>query len=395
MTKTILFVDDEPHVLHALARAFLDAPYQVLTSATGEEALAVFQTQSVDLIVSDMRMAGMDGYELLAAVKERWPSTMRMVLSGYSDKVTMLKAITDGVAKAYVAKPWNDNELKKQIDHLFSAHDALSCSGVLETINRIDKLPVLPSLYYRVIDMIQQEANISDIAKIIEREPGWVARILKVINSAFYGISVSSVHQAVTFLGMVIVKDIILSSDLFESVKGQGCGEMHVDFLWEHSNACNKILHSLHQAVHNRSIPEEFALLGVLHDIGKLLILKHFPDKLDSIVHRQELYTSRARAESERVVLGTSHAELGAFLLDWWNLPQALVESCLYHHDPLNKAIQNKEIIALVSIADFYSWKLARRNPRYELPQEVFETAGTTRSDIVQCLKRVFPEYHE
>jgi HD-like signal output (HDOD) protein len=154
-------------------------------------------------------------------------------------------------------------------------------------------------------------------------------------------------------------------------------------------------LHTLHQAIHNRSIPEEFALLGVLHDIGKLLILKHFPDKLDAIVHRQELYTSRARAESEKAVLGTSHAELGAFLLDWWNLPQALVESCLYHHDPLNKAIQNREIIALVSIADFYSWKLARREPRYELPQEVFETAGTTRSDVVQCLKRVFPEYHE
>lgn len=395
MSKTIVFVDDEEHVLHALRRAFMDTGYVVHTIASAAGALALMEKEKVDLIVSDMRMAEMDGHELLKIVKERWPSTIRIILSGFTDKSTTLKAVTEGVAKAYLTKPWDDAALKTQIAHFFSMHDTLNSSGVLETINRIDRLPVLPDLYYKVVTMIQNEENISKISEAIEREPGWVARILKVINSAFYGISVASVQQAITFLGMIIVKDIIISSDLFESVKGRGAGEMHVDFLWEHSNVCNRILHSLYLSIHNRDIPEEFALVGMLHDIGKLLILKYFSDKLDGLVRQQESQPLQPRIDAECAIIGTSHAELGAYLLDWWNLPQVLVEACLYHHDPLNANVQNKELISLLAIADFFSWKKVGKKPRYEIRKEIFESAGITRTDTVTAMKKAYPDFNE
>jgi HD-like signal output (HDOD) protein len=393
--KTIIFVDDEEHILHALRRAFMDTEYVVHTSASAAEALALMEKGKADLIVSDMRMAEMDGHELLKIVKDRWPSAIRIILSGDTDKNTTLKAVTDGVAKAYLTKPWDDAALKAQIAHFFSMHDTLNSSGVLETINRIDRLPVLPDLYYKVVAMIQKEENISKISETIEREPGWVARILKVINSAFYGISVASVHQAITFLGMIIVKDIIISSDLFESVKGKGMGEMHVDFLWEHSNTCNRILHSLYLSIHHRDIPEEFALVGVLHDIGKLLIIKCFSDKLDGLVRQQESQPLRPRIDAERAIIGTSHAELGAYLLDWWNLPHVLVEACLYHHDPLNANVQNKELVSLLTIVDYFSWKAVGKKPRFDIRNEIYECAGITRTDAISAMKKAYPDFNE
>jgi HD-like signal output (HDOD) protein len=393
--KTIVFVDDEEHVLHSLRRAFMDTAYDVRTVMDAAGALALMEKERVDLIVSDMRMADMDGYELLKIVKDKWPSSIRIILSGYSDKSTTLKAITRGVAKAYLTKPWDDTALKSQIEHLFVLHDTLNGSGVLETINRIDGLPVLPSLYHTVVEMIENEGNISEIAKVIEEEPGWIARILQVINSAFFGISVSTVHQAITFLGMIIVKDIIISSEVFESVNGQGKGDMHVDVLREHSNVCNRLLHTLYLSKHNRGMPEEFALVGVLHDIGKLLILKYFSVRLDELARERKFAPERSGVGAERSVIGASHAELGAYLLDWWNLPQALVEACLFHHDPLNPMVQNKELVSLLAIADCYSWKAVGKNAPCEIPKGVYEAAGITQTDTIAAVKNLFPEAHE
>jgi len=112
----ILCVDDEKNVLHAMERIFLDDDYEILTATSGEEGLRTLENHGpCQIVISDYRMPGMDGVEFLRAVYQRWPETVRIVLSGYADAAAIVSAINDGHIYKFIPKPWNDNELRVAI----------------------------------------------------------------------------------------------------------------------------------------------------------------------------------------------------------------------------------------------------------------------------------------
>ena len=115
-TATLLFVDDEPNITRALRRVFHHKPYRILTAQSGEEALRLMEENAVDLIVSDARMPGMDGATLLGRICDRWPASIRILLTGYADLDTTVKAINDGRIYRYFSKPWRDDEVRKVIE---------------------------------------------------------------------------------------------------------------------------------------------------------------------------------------------------------------------------------------------------------------------------------------
>jgi len=116
---SVLCVDDEPNVVSALRRLFRGTGYRVLTATSGAEALEVFARDSVDLIISDMRMPGMDGAQLLEEVRARWPATTRMLLTGYADVQSSMAAINRGEVYRYLTKPWNDDEILTTVNAAF------------------------------------------------------------------------------------------------------------------------------------------------------------------------------------------------------------------------------------------------------------------------------------
>ena len=107
----ILFVDDEPSILSSLRRLFRPQGYRVLLADGGKAALAMLETEAVDLVVSDMRMPEMDGAVLLEQVRERWPTVVRILLTGYADIGSTVAAINRGQIHRYIAKPWDDRDL--------------------------------------------------------------------------------------------------------------------------------------------------------------------------------------------------------------------------------------------------------------------------------------------
>lgn len=119
ISPALLFIDDEENILSALRRLFRPHGYAIFTARGGAEALALLERMPVDLVISDMRMPQMNGAEVLEQIRLRWPDTVRILLTGYSDNDSTVAAINRGEIYRYVAKPWDDQALLQLV------HDAL------------------------------------------------------------------------------------------------------------------------------------------------------------------------------------------------------------------------------------------------------------------------------
>jgi diguanylate cyclase len=126
--RTLLLLDDEENVLRSLVRLFRRDGYQILTASSVREAFDLLASQSVQVIVSDQRMADMDGTEFLTRVRDLYPDTIRMVLSGYTDLATITEAINRGAIYRFLTKPWDDDALRQHIRDAFRAYE-LRMSG--------------------------------------------------------------------------------------------------------------------------------------------------------------------------------------------------------------------------------------------------------------------------
>jgi type II secretory ATPase GspE/PulE/Tfp pilus assembly ATPase PilB-like protein/FixJ family two-component response regulator len=133
---TLLFVDDEESVLKALKRIFLDENYRILTAANGPEALQILTGQKVHLVVSDHRMPGMTGAQLLKETKERWPETIRIMLTGYADVQSIMGAVNEGAVYKFITKPWNDEDLRLTISLALQQYALLQENRKLKDVAR-------------------------------------------------------------------------------------------------------------------------------------------------------------------------------------------------------------------------------------------------------------------
>lgn len=133
---TVLLVDDEPNILRALRRVLRQEPYTVLTADDGEQALAVMRESVVDLVVSDSRMPGMDGAELLSRIQQEWPDCRRLMLTGHADMTSTIRAINEGQLYRYIAKPWSDDELRQILRQALAHHQAEREQRRLEALTR-------------------------------------------------------------------------------------------------------------------------------------------------------------------------------------------------------------------------------------------------------------------
>ena len=132
--STILCVDDEANILSSLRRLLRSKGYNLLFAESGKEGLSLMEKQTVDLVMSDMRMPEMDGAQFLTEVSERWPDTMRILLTGYSDIASTIEAINRAQIFKYISKPWEDNDI------LLSIKRALELKNIKRDRERLEKL---------------------------------------------------------------------------------------------------------------------------------------------------------------------------------------------------------------------------------------------------------------
>jgi HD-like signal output (HDOD) protein/ActR/RegA family two-component response regulator len=332
--KDILFVDDERELLDGLrARLYKHRhDWNMMFVLSGDQAIATFEQQHVDLIVSDVRMPGMDGGQLLTVVKERWPNTVRIIVSGYSDPVQAVRLTS--LAHQYIAKPCDGEQLENIIERCFNLQELLGAEPVRRIVGRIGKLPAMPKTYGRLqAALAQPTVTATAIGDIVNADAAIASKVLQITNSAFFRLRkpMIRIKDAVTYLGFATIRNLVLTAEIFSQWKSS---QTMLDFDPEQLQA-----HAQHSAAACKSLaggrasPDDAWLAGLLHDIGYWILTQECPNEL-----AQALEMSRSQHlplfECERRTTGATHAEIGAYLLGLWGLPYSIVEAVALHHTP-------------------------------------------------------------
>lgn len=337
MKRRILFVDDEPNVLQGLQRMLrsMRHGWEMAFAESGLVALDLLASAPFDVIVSDMRMPGMDGAQLLSEVMRRHPQIVRIVLSGQSDQETLLRAV--GPAHQYLAKPCEAERLKATVSRACALHDRLADESLKRLVSQMKSLPSLPSLYVQMMEVLgAPDASLQQVGQIISQDMGMTAKILQLVNSAFFGLHrrISNPIQAVNLFSLDIVKALVRSPHVFSQCDETALPDFSLDRLWRHSLATGACAKRIAEAEHStQAVIDESLTAGLLHDIGKLVLAVNLPGRYREVVllaHNERLTLWAA----ERELFGDTHAEAGALLLGLWDLPDSIVEVLTFHHWP-------------------------------------------------------------
>ncbi len=335
--RRILFVDNDPGEDQKLTKTLrsMCPEWEMEVAVSGEEALNIMYKSPFDVIVSDIRVRGIDSIELLDTVSERYPETVRIVHSDLSNLEISLKSTM--TAHQLLMKPCCAETMKNTIERTCRLRDLLRSETLKKTIVGIKNLPSLPSLYNLIIaEMQSPEGSLKKVGYLISQDVSMSAKILQLVNSAFFALprKIVDPQQAAVFVGIETLKSIILSIHVFSSLSEDAeLSEFSLMKMWSHSLRTSRLAGDIARAANaDRKVVEEAMTAGMLHDIGKLVMLEA-PGKYKEVMDLIET-TGCDSSDAEYTVMETSHAELGAYLLGLWGLPDAVVESVAFHHDP-------------------------------------------------------------
>jgi len=336
MKPKILFVDDEPNILDSLRLTLrpLRSKWDMSFVVGGKDGLHTLAQTPYDVVVSDMRMPGMDGIQFLSEVWRLYPETIRFILSGYSDEEQALK--TAKIAQQFLTKPCRPVDLISAISNSLRLRDVMVNSHLKSVLGMLDSLPALPSVYSKLVTVLQNEnVTTHQLADIVSQDVGICASILRLMNSSFFGLRtrVSDINHAVKLLGSHTLQVIVLSTCLFSTLKTKEIPGFSIKRLWEHSlrvGCCARAIGEKEGL--SRDEIDDCFIAGILHDIGKLILATKMPQEFELVlsqVHAQ----NRPLNEIELEVLGTTHAEVGAYLMALWGFNNPSMDAVCCHHN--------------------------------------------------------------
>ncbi len=367
--KRVMFVDDEPNILQGLQRMLRSKreEWELYFANNGEEALHLLQKAPIDVIITDMRMPGMDGATLLDKVSKLYPTVVRIVLSGYSDEVNILRSVVN--SHQFLAKPCDYDTLIATLNRATWLQDYLNNPFLQRLTTNTSSLPSHPSLYYEIVLMLEKpECTIKEIVEKITADIGMSAKILQLVNSAYFGNSkhITSLVQAVNLIGLNTVKSLVLSLHVFSGFNNSKLKSNLINNLWNHSLLTAKVADRIARMEQlDRKIIEEAYSASLLHDVGMLILLNNLPQEYEPLLMNQMLPDIPIE-EAEEAFFGASHADVGAYLMGLWGLPESMMQAIAYHHTPSRQNSREFNGIALVHAANVLTNEAHPIMPRSE-----------------------------
>jgi HD-like signal output (HDOD) protein len=314
------------------------------TAGSGAEALRKMEAGVYSVIVTDMRMPGMDGAALLECVAQRFPATVRVVLSGLTDEDAMLRAVH--VAHRFLAKPCAGEALYEVVQRTERLVRRLASEDMRAAISRLGTLPSPPEIYLELMDLLQDgEVTMDAIGTLVARDPALCARVLHVANSAFFSRAakpISQVRPAVARIGTRVLRSLALACGVFET-NAEPAVRAELARLQRHALAAATIALQLDQDPASR---DESFTATLLHDVGVVALLAADPAHL-----RVLSAEPREQERREREAFGATHAEIGAYILDLWGLPTSTVEAVATHHASELIPLHHARVAAVAFVA--------------------------------------------
>jgi HD-like signal output (HDOD) protein len=359
MTMKVLYLDDPagqarvrdglPELGDSWEFHFTDNPRQALL------AMSMFPFAAV---VAGQALAGQGERHLFNRMKESHPTAVRILMNEVGQGDVNLGAV--GLAHQVLVKPADAATICETIQNALRLGDLFLTREFRKQIAGIVSLPTPPATYRQLVREFQNpEVRIDRVVEIMSRDLGLMAKLLQIVNSAFFGLSseVKDLKHAVTLLGLELVRTLALASGVFNRFPVDGMGYLTADWLADHGAAVGRRAKGIAEALElETSVCDMAMLAGLLHDTGKLIQLAFFRDKIKaagSLAIKQELPLHLA----EQALTGVDHSRMGAHLLALWGLPFPLVEAVAFHHDPLQSGEARLGVLTAVHLADAFIWE--------------------------------------
>jgi HD-like signal output (HDOD) protein/CheY-like chemotaxis protein len=349
--KRILFVDDESNILDGIRRMlYADRiRWDMQFAIGGEAALRACEAGRFDVVISDMRMPGMDGATLLGHIRDLYPSTARLILSGYADANLTTRAVA--VAYRVLSKPCDGPELQATIERVCTLQDLFCTPAIRRIIGSIGELPSLSRTYAALALAVHEPAaSMASVAGIIEQDIAMSAKVLQIVNSGFFGLAqkVTSLQSAVAFLGMDTIQNLALASDAFRVfVPDPRIPKTFCETMQQRARRVALIVRTLPL---DKTVRDVTVMAALLHDVGMLVLASKMPDEFCAALSLMQEHGC-GQVEAEEQLLGISHAEIGAYLLGLWGINSLAVEAIAHHHHPTRIPHSGFDISAALYVA--------------------------------------------
>lgn len=322
MEKTkIVFVDDESAILQAMRRMLRGHrdKWDMQFIDNGHDAIEYMSSNPVHAIVSDMRMPGMNGAELLNWVKRQRPEVIRIALSGHSDAQMTMESL--GATHQFISKPADPGQIECTLMRTLKLRKTLRDKAVLEVVTGMQGIPALPNIYNELTALISRDDfGMDEVGAIIEKDIALSASLLKVVNSAFFGFfgHVESPSQAASVLGVQMLKNLVLSEQVFSHFKDQ---DIDIDLLTRLNHSSQKIAALANKfavAIRmDKRIVDHCQIAGFLCHLGDFVCA--------SLLRDQPAIKSG----------DISPEAIGGHILALWSLPDSVVEAVVFYKKPL------------------------------------------------------------
>lgn len=354
----ILFVGNEPTTVQNLKGGLGDIGGDFIQVASAEEALASLRNDTFQLLICTHRLAGMPATDFLEMVRQESPATVRLFLSGFSKKEEVAGVVGSGAAQHVLLMPWDEGELLAIVLKSLKQSRAQrqKDSDLQAIINNIPSLPTLPTVYKELHVCLANRENYSltKVTEIVQQDPASTSALLRWANSALFGQmgKIENLKRAIILLGVDVVEGVVLSESMKDALAVNPIEQFEIEGFYKHTVASAVLARQLVQRLDDRGpeAADQAFIVGLLHDMGKLVWAKYFPDKFAEALRiaRQD---ERPLHEVEADILGATHQEIGAYLAAWWSLPQFIVQSVRWHHQP-KQSTADKVLAHAIHVAD-------------------------------------------
>lgn len=332
----VLFVDDEPQILAGIKRMLkaVDSQLCVSTATDAFAAIEIMKQERVDLLISDMRMPGMSGSELLDIAKRDFPRTVRIILSGEAELELVLKTI--GSMHQYLCKPCESSVIQRLVQRARNLHDAIGDPKVPEELGRVTSFPSHPIIFRAIQDELESpDPSLETLRKCVAADAAMTAKVLQLANSGIFGSNkiVVCAEEATELIGISNLRQLVQSSHLLRTAAHKTTQAFVVgiaDHSWRTAVLARQIAKS--ESLSEPVIQECFTG-GILHDVGKIVLADYLNEEYLEVVAASQC-SQHSLLQMERETCGIGHDQVAGLILALWGLPERLADTALLHHSP-------------------------------------------------------------